>query len=461
MKTPLFPSAEDRSREEAGAISRRGFMSRGGAVLAGSALAGAAIPWVHAAESNTVRLALIGCGGRGSGAAANAFESPQGPVKMIAMADLFENRLISAHRALSEKYPRQMDVPPDRRFAGFTAWRQAMDCLRPGDVAMLTGYAGFRPGQLEYAVAKGLHVFMEKSFATDPPAVRRVIRAAEAAEKKNLKIAAGLQCRHSRNRHELIRRIRAGELGAIELIRAYRMQGCGWLPPRPPTEKELPWQIRHFTDFFWVSGGLFAEMNIHQIDEICWLKDAYPVTAHGIGGRVVDSPDCGQGLDSFTVEWTFADGAKAYDVVRWLPDCHTEFATFVHGTKCAAQFSGSHHEGTVHTYRDQRCVPDHIAWRAEREPITPWQAEWDDLLAAIRQDQPYHEGKRAALSNLADIMGRAAVHSGRVITWDEAMASNFSFCPDIDQLTDDSPPPVQADARGRYPVPVPGKWTEI
>ncbi|MHB1306449.1 MAG: Gfo/Idh/MocA family protein [Limisphaerales bacterium] len=442
-------------------LSRRRFVAGGGAVLAGSALTGAAIPPVHPAGEDTIRLALIGCGGRGSGAAANAFESPHGPVKMIAMADFFEDRLTSAHRALSEKYPTGMDVPPDRRFTGFTAWRQAIDCLRPGDVAMLTGYAGFRPGQLEYAVQRGVHVFMEKSFATDPPGVRRVLQAADAAEKKNLKIAAGLQCRHSRNRHQLIQRIRDGELGDLQLIRAYRMQTCGWLTKRPPTEKELHWQIRHFTDFFWVSGGLFAEMNIHQIDEICWLKDAYPVSAHGIGGRAIHNTDCGQGLDSFSIEWTFADGTKALDVVRWLPGCHTDFATFVHGTKCAAQFSGSNHDGVVHIYKDQRCERDNIGWRAAREPLTAWQAEWDDLLDAIRRDLPHNEARRAALSNLADIMGRAAVHSGQVITWDAAMASDFSFCPDIDTLTNDSAPPVQADERGHYPVPVPGQWIEI
>lgn len=442
-------------------ITRRDFMSRTGKLAAVSALAGTAIPFVHAAEDGTIRLALIGCGGRGSGAAANAFDSPNGPVKMVAMADIFGTRLANAHKVLSEKYPQQMDVPAERRFTGFDAWRKAIDCLRPGDVAMLCGYAGFRPGQLEYAVEKGVNVFMEKSFAADPPGVRRVIKAGEVAEKKNLKIAAGLQCRHSRNRQELIKRIRDGELGEIQLIRAYRMQACGWLPKRPPTEKDLHWQVRHFTHFFWVSGGLFAEMNIHQIDEICWLKDAYPVTAHGIGGRAANSTDCGQGLDSFTIEWTFPDGTKAYDVVRWLPNCHTEFATFLHGTKCAAQFSGVSHEGVVHTYKDQRCERSNIAWRAPKEPITPWQAEWDNLLDAIRKDKSHNEAKRAALSNLADIMGRAAVHSGKVVTWDEAMASNFQFCPNIDQLTDDSPPPVVEDAQGRYPVPVPGKWTEL
>jgi predicted dehydrogenase len=441
--------------------SRRDILTWSGKAVAASALAGVGIPAVHAAGDSTIRLALIGCGGRGCGAAANAFDSPHGPVKLVVMADFFEDRLTRAYRALSEKYSAQMDVPPERRFVGFDAWRQAIDYLRPGDVAMLTGYAGFRPQQLEYAVEKGVNVFMEKSFATDPPAVRRVIKAGEAAEKKNLKIAAGLQCRHSRNRQELIKRMRDGQIGDIQLIRAYRMEPCGPLGPRPAAVKDLHWQIRNFTHFLWVSGGLFAEMDIHQIDEICWIKDAWPVSAHGISGRAANRVDRGQNLDSFTIEWTFPDGTKAFDIVRWLPNCHTEFATWIHGTKCAAQFSGPIHEGLVRTYKDQRCANDNIAWRAPKEPISPWQAEWDVLLDDIRHDRPHNEAKRAALSNLADIMGRAAAHSGKIITWDEAMASNFRFCPTIDSLTDDSAPPIQADGQGQYPVPIPGQWTEI
>jgi hypothetical protein len=185
-------------------------------------------------------------------------------------------------------------------------------------------------------------------------------------------------------------------------------------------------------------------MNIHQIDEICWINDAWPVSAHGIGGRAADSTDCGQNLDSFTIEWTFPEGTKAFDMVRWLPNCHTEFAIYLHGTKCAAQFSGSNHKGTVHIYKDQRCTADNIAWRAPEETATPWQAEWDALLDAIRNDRPHNEAKHTALSNLADIMGRAAAHFGKIITWDEAMASEFRFCPNIDRLTDDAAPPVQA-----------------
>jgi predicted dehydrogenase len=454
-------SKDSSSHPERQQSSRLEFLKWSGTLAAGSALAGVVIPRVHAAEDNTIRLALIGSGNRGSGAAVNAFEATGGPVKLVAMADLFENRLTASHAALKKLHPDQVDVPADRRFVGFDAYRKAIDCLRPGDVAMLTGYAAWRPLQLEYAVEKGINVFMEKSFATDPPAVRRVIKASEAAEKKNLKIAAGLMCRHSKNRQELIKRIRDGELGPIQLIRAYRMEAVGPLGPRPPSEKDLFWQIRNFFRFLWVSGGLWAEMDIHQIDELCWIKDAYPVSAHGIGGRAANSTDCCQNLDSFSVEWTFADGAKAYDVVRYIPNCYNEFATFLHGTKCAAQFSGNIHAGTVHTYKDQRIAPNNIAWKAPRKEIAPWQEEWNDLLDAIRNDRPYNEGKRAALSNLADMMGRAAVHSGKIITWEEAMASNFQWCPNIDAMNENSAPPIQADAQGRYPVPVPGAWSEM
>jgi len=444
--------------------SRREFFARGGKVAVASALAGAVIPRVHAAEDNTIRLALIGCGGRGSGAVANAMNSANGPVKLVAMADVVESRLTTSHKLLSKKFGDRVDVPKDRQFIGFDAYKKAIDCLGPSDVAMLTNFAGFRPTQLEYAVRKGVNVFMEKSFAPDAPGLRRLIRAGEEAEKKNLKIAAGLQWRHSANRQELIKRIRDGALGDIQLIRAYRMQPCGILGKKPPEYDELLWQIRNFTRFFWVSGGLFAEMNVHQIDEICWIKDAWPVTAHGVGGRAANSADCGQGLDSFSIEWTFADGTKATDVVRWLGGhCHREFATYVHGTKCAAQFNtyGQRRGEPTHIYKDQRIEKDNIVWETPPEKINSWDAEWNVLLDSIRNDKPQNETKRAAYSNIADIMGRAAVHSGKMITWDEAMASNFQFCADIDTMDYDTPPPVQPDEQGRYPVPIPGVWSEM
>ncbi len=443
--------------------SRREFLKRGGQLAGGAALGAMVVPHVHAGEDNTIRLALIGCGGRGSGAVANAMNSPNGPVKLVAMADVVEDRLTRAHAALSKRFADRMDVPKERQFVGFDAYKKAIDCLGSSDVAMLANFAYFRPTQLEYAVSKGVNVFMEKSFAPDAPGLRRLIRAGEEAKKKNLKIAAGLQCRHSVNRQELIKRIRDGQLGQIQLIRAYRIHPVGGMGPKPADYNELLWQIRNFTRFFWVSGGLFAEMNIHQIDEICWLKGDLPVTARGIGGRIANSKDHGQGFDSFSIEWTFPDGTKALDGVRWLGGhCFNEFATYVHGTKCAAQFSGNIHLGTTHTYKDQRCEKDNIDWEAPKETYNPWDAEWNVLLDSIRNDKPQNEAHRAAMSNFADLMGRAAVYSGKEITWDEMVNSEFQHYPgNIDELDYDSEPPVKADANGFYPVPVPGVWSEV
>lgn len=432
-----------------------------GVTLAGTALAGVAIPAVYAGEDNTIRLALIGCGGRGSGAVVNAMNSAHGPVKLVAMADIAQNRLNLAHKALSDRYPDRVDVPQERQFVGFDAYKKAIDCLGPNDVAMLTNFAYFRPTQLEYAVEKGVNVFMEKSFAPDAPGLRRLMKAGEAGEKKNLKIAAGLQCRHSVNRQAMIDRIRNGEMGELQLIRAYRMHAVGGMGPMPEGTNELLWQIQNFIRFFWVSGGLFAEMNIHQIDEICWLKDAWPVKALGIGGRAANSTNRGQGFDAMSVEWTFADGTKATDDVRWLGGkCFDDFATYVHGTKCAGQFSGNVHAGTCRIYKDQRIEKDNIVWEAPKEEITPWDAEWNVLLDSIRNNKPQNETKRAAMSNFADLMGRAALHSGRVITWDEMYNSNFQFVENIDALNYESEPPVKANADGYYPVPIPGEWSE-
>lgn len=446
----------------AATATRREFLKTTGQVAAISALSGVLLPPVHAAEDNTIRLALIGCGGRGTGAAANALESPNGPVKLVAMADLFADRLNSSHSNLTQQYEGRIDVPPDRRFLGFDAYRKAIDCLRPGDVALCTTHAAFRPAHVEYAVSKGVHVFMEKTFAPDPAGVKRILKAGEEADRKNLKIAAGVMCRHSSARQALIQKIREGALGDVHLLRAYRMDSGYRMGPRDPKDgNELYWQIRRPYQFLWASSGIFIELMIHQIDECCWVKDAWPVAAHGVGGRGPDSQCASQNLDSYAIEYTFADGAKALVTGRYIPKCYDDFATFVHGTKCAAQFSGNIHAPTVQVYKDQRIAPSNIAWRPERETVSPWQAEWDVLLAAIRNDRPHNEARRAAYANLAAIMGRAAVHSGKIITWDEAVASNFAFCPNVDSLNENSPAPVVADARGRYPAPIPGETVEI
>lgn len=443
------------------ANSRREFLAQTGLTLAGSALAGVSLPHVHAAEDNTIRLALIGCGGRGTGAAANALDAPGGPVKLIAMADIFRDRLDNSLRNLREKYGQRVDVPPERQFVGFDAYKKAIDCLRAGDVALLTTHAAFRATHFDYAVEKGVNVFMEKTFAPDPGGVKRIIRAGEIADQKGLKVGCGLMCRHSSARRALIEKIRDGAMGDIQLIRAYRMDSGYRMGPLKFQGSELLAQIRIPYQFFWASSGIFIELMIHQIDECCWIKDGWPVTAHGVGGRGPDSTDCSQNFDTYSIEYTFADGTKALVTGRYIPKCYNDFATFLHGTKCAAQFSGDIHAPTVQIYKDQRIAQQNVAWRPEKEQVDPWQAEWNDLIDAIRKNKPYNETRRAAYSNLAAIMGRAAVHMGRIITWEEAMASDFKFCADVDSLNENSPAPVKADAQGRYPAPVPGAWKEV
>ncbi len=458
MKAPF--SKTEPSPTQLNQPSRREFLVTGGKIVAASALAGVAIPHVHAAEDNTLRLALIGCGGRGTGAVANAFEATGGPVKLVAMADVFEAKLNTALNSLATKYSAQVDVPPERRFIGFDAYRRGIDCLRPGDIALLTTHAGFRAIHLAYAVEKGVNVFMEKSFAVDPGGIQRILQLGEEAEKKNLKIATGLMCRHSSARQELIQKIRDGAMGNIQLIRAYRMDQGYNLGPWKGGSSELLWQISRPYYFLWTSSGIFIELMIHQIDECCWIKDSWPVSAHGLGGRAPNSTDCSENLDTYSIEYTFADGTKAVVNGRYIPKTQEDFSTYVHGTKCAAQFSGNVHAPTVRMFKDQRIDNQNISWRPDKERVSPYVAEWNELLTAIRQNLSHNEVKRSAYSNLAAIMGRAAVHSGVTITWQEAMASKFQFCSSVD-FTAESPAPVRADAQGRYVAPVPGVCSEI
>jgi predicted dehydrogenase len=377
------------------------------------------------------------------------------------MADLFESRLSRSHNALSERFGEKVDVPAERRFRGFDAYRKAIDCLRPGDVMIQATHSAFRPTHLEYAIEKGVNVFMEKSFAPDPGGTKDILRLGKEAEKKNLKIGCGLMCRHSWARQALIDKIRDGELGDIQLIRAYRMDGGAVMGPFERTEKELLWQIRRPYFFLWVSSAWFIEMMIHQVDECCWIKDSWPVSAEGLGGRVANSTDCSQNVHVYAIEYTFADGTKAQVNSRAMSHCRNDFSTYVHGTKCAAQFSGSGHNPTVHIYRDQRADNNNIVWRPEKKEQNPYDVEWDVLLDAIRRNKPHNEVERSAYTNLASIMGRAAIHTGKVVTWDEALASDFKFYSNVGELTEQSPAPVQADVQGRYPVPIPGQWTEI
>ena len=443
--------------------TRRQFLEKSTAVAATAAVLGSQARMVHAAEENTIRLALIGCGGRGNGAVGDALSvAGKGPIKLYAMADLLEGKLSRSYGLLKEQFGDKIDVSADRKFSGFDAYRKAIDVLRPGDVAMCTTRAYIRPVHVEYAVKKGINVFMEKPFAPDPGGLHRLLRAGEEAERKGVKIAAGLQCRHSPARRALIEEIRKGALGEIPLIRANRLGGGGSLSNQGKKANDLMSQLEFGRiDLYWVGSGHFVDYLIHQIDECCWIKDAWPVSAVGMGGRVPGSRDCGQNIDVYSIEYTFADGTKAFCGFRRIDNTRNEFATFIHGTKCAAQFSGDVHAPTVRRFKDQRIDDDNIVWVPDKDKFSPWQYEWNDFIDSIRNDRPHNEAKRAAYSDLATLMGRAACHTGQKVTWDEIMKSNFQFCDYLDKLSADSPAPVRADGDGQFPVPIPGQWKEI
>lgn len=440
--------------------SRREFIARSGALAAVSALAGASLPPVFAGEDNTIRAALVGCGGRGAGAVHNALASEAGPVRLVAMADVFEEKLNKSYEALAEMHPEQVDVPEDRRFLGFDAYQKAIDCLRPGDLLIQATHSGFRAHHVEYAIQKGIHVFMEKSFAPDPAGTRHILKLGEEAKKKNLKVGCGLMCRHSEARQRMIERIREGAVGEVQMIRTYRLDEGMRHPKFSGKENEILSQIRRPYGSLWVSSGKLVDWMIHQIDECCWIKDSWPVAAQGFGGRAPYDPDCSQNLHAYSVEYTFADGTKAMVNSRSMKGCETEFSTYLHGTKCAAQFSGNVHAPTARIFKGQSIADSDVVWTPENEERNPYQVEFDELLTAIREDKPYNEVERSAYANLASLMGRAAVHMGKTITWDQMLHSDFRFASSVD-FDSESPSPVPADEEGKYPIPDPGNWVEV
>ena len=444
-------------------INRRQFLKNGGSLAAGATVLASLSPVAFARQDNTIRLALIGCGGRGTGAVRDALSvKDSGPVKLYAMADLHEERLESRLKTLKKGFREKVDVTPERKFVGFDAYRKAIDLLRPGDVAMCTTRAYIRPVHVEYAIQKGINVFMEKPFAPDPGGLHRLLRAGQQAEKKGVKVLAGVQCRHSPARQALIKKIRDGDMGKIPLIRANRLGGGGWLRNQGEKANDMMSQLQFGrAHLLWVGSGHMVDNLIHQIDECCWIKDAWPVTAQGLGGRVPRSEDCGQNIDIYSMEFTFADGTKAFCGFRRIARTRSEFATFIHGTRCAAQFSGRTHAATVHMFKDQRIEKENIAWTPTKDRYSPWQYEWNVFIDNIRKDRPHNEVKRAVYSDLTSLMGRAACHTGQTVTWDQVMNSKFQFCSYLDDLSYDSPAPVKADEEGRFPVPIPGKWKEL
>jgi predicted dehydrogenase len=399
--------------------SRRQFLKQSGQIAATSALAGLVVPRCHAAGDATIKLALIGCGGRGTGAVSDAFHTTGGPVKLHAMADVFEHRLNSCHQRLSDQFADRVDVPAERRFVGFDAYKHAIDSLSPGDVAALTAYANFRPSQFEYAVAKGVHVFAEKSFAVDGTGHAALVEGSRSlgAEEPENGVRADVAALQSSARGDSAdprrRDRRLAHLADLPRPRP------GPLPRLPAGANELTFQLQRSPSFTWITAGFFVDWHCHNVDVACWAKNAWPVSAQAMGGRCY--AEAGNQFDHFTVEYTLPDGTKLFAFARHMNNCWNTYSDYAHGTKGAAVIMDNLGDPKPRIYKGHTMESGDLVWEYGQRDNNPYVEEWQLLLDAIRNDTPHNEARRAGEANLASLMGRAATHTGAYITWDQML----------------------------------------
>jgi hypothetical protein len=401
----------------------------------------------HAAGSDVIKIALIGCGGRGTGAAANCLnvqKISQEQIRLVAVADAFEDRAKAALAGLKKEYADQVDVPADRVFVGLDAYQKAIDC--GVDMVLLGTPPGFRPSQYAAAIQAGKHVFMEKPCCTDAPGYRRLVETNKLADEKNLKVVVGLQRHHQAGYIKGIEEIHDGKLGKVQFLRVY-WNGSGGgahdIGKRPQDAKdEMTFQIRNWGCFVWLYGDNIVEQHVHNLDIANWVmskeggpKTAHPVEANGMGGRV-NPGNYGDIFDHHFVEFTYADGTKAFSQSRHITGTWDQVNEFVHGTK------GSRSAAT--------------GGGPKLESGNPYDQEHVDLVKAIRKDSRLNEGWFGAVSSMTAVFGRMATYSGQVVHWDDAVAKGPDESPE--RLAWDALPRHLPGPDGRYPMAVPGVY---
>ena len=416
-------------------MSRRSFLksSAAAAVLvgAGPMLIGQG---ARAAGSDVIRIGLIGCGGRGTGAANDCANSSDG-VKIVALGDLFKDRLdgcfdnLTKNEALKDK----VDLSPERCFVGFDAYKKVI--ASGVDLVILASPPGFRPTHFQAAVEAGKHVFMEKPVAVDAPGVRAVIAAGELAAQKKLGVVAGTQRRHQLNYVETMKRIHDGAIGDIVSAQCYWNQGGLWNHARQPEWTDMEWQVRNWLYFTWLSGDHICEQHVHNIDVINWAMQAHPVKCWGMGGRQVRTdPAYGHIFDHFAVDFEYPNGVRVLSECRQIDNCANNVSERVVGTKG----NWNSQSGMMHGATD---------WKYDGPGNNAYQQEHRDLIASIRAGKPLNEAKRVAESVLTAIMGRMSTYTGQEISWEQALDSKEDLMPAKLEL---GPLPVA-------PVAVPGR----
>ncbi|ARA92259.1 dehydrogenase [Rhodothermaceae bacterium RA] len=439
-------------------FTRRDFVKTSAAAALGASLMPSG-NFAYAAGADEIKVGLIGCGGRGTGAAAQALSTKEN-VKLVAMADAFRDRLDDSYKSLTDpEYSdwsgqagvdlrARIDVPEERKFVGFDAYKEVIPLV---DVVILATPPGFRPIHFSAAVEAGKHVFMEKPVATDAPGVRQVLEAAEVAKQKKLNVVVGLQRHYQTVYREWVQRLHDGAIGDIILGRVYWNGGGVWTRERQPQWNEMEYQMRNWYYFNWLCGDHIVEQHIHNIDVANWVKQGHPIRAQGQGGREVrKGRDHGQIFDHHFVEFEYADGSRVLSQCRHIQGCWNLVSEGFHGTKGTAPKPGEIYDASGNAiYRH----------RGQNDP-NPYQVEHDELFDAIAKGEyRYADAENGAIATMSAIMGRMATYSGQMIEWDQALNSQLSLMPE--RFAWDAAPPVLPDENGLYPVPIPGKTQVI
>ena len=390
-------------------ISRRDILRTSGAAAATILLPNG----VFAQGKDQIKVGLIGCGGRGTGAAIDSADAESGMV-LWAMADVFKDRIEGSTGTLKERLKDRFQVTADRSFVGFNGFEKL---LQTGvDVVIITTPPAFRPQHLKAAVAAGKHVFMEKPVATDAPGIRDVIEASNAAKAKGLSIVAGTQRRHDVAYREAMSRIHGGEMGDVVACYAYWNQGGLWMHPRKPEWSDVEWQLRNWLYFTWLSGDHIVEQHVHNLDVCNWAMQGHPVKAVSLAGRQVRTDAAyGHIFDHFATEYEYANGVKMLSMCRQID-----------GT---ASRVSEHLVGSKGTSNGNTWIRGEKAWRFDGERPNPYMLEHRNLFASIREGKPINEGVQVAESTMTAILGRMAAYTGQEITWEQAMASQEALVP--------------------------------
>jgi predicted dehydrogenase len=399
--------------------SRRDFIKTStSTALATAAITSQTIP-AFAAENTTIRVGLVGCGGRGSGAAQQALAADPN-TKLVALGDTFPDQVTNALAKFKDsKFKGQVDVRGANQFSGFDAYKKVINSC---DIVLLASPPAFRPKHLEYAVERGKHVFCEKPVAVDAPGVRSVIKTCKLAYTKNLNIVSGLCYRYQFAKQDILGRIHKGDIGDIIAMQTTYNTGTLWHRGKKPEWSDMEYQIRNWLYFDWLSGDHITEQHIHSLDKIAWaMNDEYPEMATASGGRIVRTDQkYGNIYDHFNTTYEWASGVKAFSSCRQWGNASTDVSDHIFGTK-----------GTAHLQEHTIDYNNGKSWSHERKGLDDmYQNEHNALFAAIRKGDAINNGKYMCGSTLMAIMGRMSAYTGKTITWDEALNSNWKLTPD-------------------------------